>query len=191
MNPHGEKKIFGTIFIFLAFLMMLLPFMLAFEDVLTKLIERFVLYKFLQDMVVPVQVSLVSVIIKPFGVDSILYKNGMIVNGEPLIIAWNCLGWQSLVLFLITLLVGFRNGSYSAFSKFQVIILGLFGLFWINLLRISLIILLGAFFMPVFRLVFHEYLAAIVSIIFLLFFWWFSYKFVLETKEEKLNLIKE
>lgn len=183
MNPRGEKNIFKTIFIFLAILMMLLPFMLTFEDVLTKLLERFVLYKFLQDMVVPLQVSLVGVIIKPFGVDNILYKNGMIVNGEPLVVAWNCLGWQSLVLFLMTLLIGFRNGSYTTFSKLQVIILGLFGLFWINLLRISLIILLGAFFMPVFRLVFHEYLAAIVSIIFLLVFWWFSYKFVLEEKQ--------
>lgn len=180
MKLHGKKSTFGMIFIFLVFLMMFLPVMLAFNDVLTKLMEEFVLYKFLQDKIVPLQVSLVGMIVTPFGIDYIAYKNGMVVNGVPLIVTWNCLGWQSLVLFLLTLLVGFRNGSYTYLSRFQVIILGLFGLFWVNLFRISFIVLLGAFLEPVFRLVFHDYLAAITTVLFLLAFWWFAYKFVLE-----------
>jgi len=34
----------------------------------------------------------------------------------------------------------------------------------------------------VFRVVYHDYLAAITTVIWLFFFWWFSYSFVLEEK---------
>lgn len=58
----------------------------------------------------------------------------------------------------------------------------MFGTFWINLLRIALTVLLAAFAMPVFRIVLHDYLAAIVTITWLFGFWHFSYSFVLEER---------
>jgi hypothetical protein len=35
-----------------------------------------------------------------------------------------------------------------------------------------------------FALVIHDYLVAFLTLIWLIFFWWFSYAFILETKTE-------
>ena len=40
----------------------------------------------------------------------------------------------------------------------------------------------AAFAIPIFRIVFRDYLAAITTALFLLGFWWFSYSFVLEER---------
>jgi len=59
---------------------------------------------------------------------------------------------------------------YTFMSVIQVIFLGLFGILWVNILRMSFTIVLAVFAMPIFKVVFHDYLAAVVTIIFLLGF---------------------
>jgi hypothetical protein len=44
---------------------------------------------------------------------------------------------------------------------------------------------------PLFAVVFHDYLAAIVTIVWLVVFWWFAYKFVLVEKTGKVKVEKE
>ena len=176
----GEKKTFQNIFLFLAILLMVLPFMLTFNDILTRLAEKFVLYTWLQGKIVPLQIQLVGILVRPFGMSYVPFQDGMLVNGLPMKMTWNCLGWQSLLLFGASLLMGLRGSSYTWFSQIQVVILGLFGIFWVNLLRITFTVLLATFAMPVFRIVFHDYLAAITTVVFLIGFWWFSYSYVLE-----------
>jgi hypothetical protein len=61
--------------------------------------------------------------------------------------------------------------------------IGILGTFWVNILRMLVTVLLAVYFPPVFRIVFHTYLAAGVSIAWLVFFWWFSYKYVLTEKQ--------
>jgi len=46
-----------------------------------------------------------------------------------------------------------------------------------------LIVLFLAYSRPLFAVVYHDYLAAVVTILWLLAFWWFSYSFVLEEKK--------
>ncbi len=180
-----EKKTFQSIFLFLSILLIVLPVLLTFNDVLTRVVEKFILYNWLQERIVPLQTQLIGLLVRPFGIEYIAYRDGMLVNGLPLKVTWNCLGWQSLVLFGISLLAGLRGSSYTWFSKLQVIVLGLLGIFWINLLRIALTVLLATLAMPVFRIVFHDYLAAITTVIFLLGFWWFVYSFVLEQRLDR------
>jgi len=182
-----SKKVFAFLFIFLVVLLMVLPIVLTFNDVLTRLIEKVSLYQFIQDKLVPYEVFLTGVIVKPFVKEFIPLKDGMVVNGIPLKMSWNCIGWQSLLLFLGSLLIGLKGGRYTLVSKIEVIILGILGIFWINLLRIAFIVLLFTWSQSVFRIVFHDYLAAIVTIAFLFLFWWFSYSFVLETKDANIN----
>lgn len=177
-----QKQTFKTIFLFLALLLSILPVLLTFNDVLTRLVDRFTLYVWLQEKLVPIESYLLGTIIRLFGVKYRPFRDGMLVNSIPLKMTWNCLGWQSMVLFGASLIVGLRDSSYSLFSKIEVIILGLFGIFWINIFRIAFTILLAVFAGPIFRIVFHDYLAAITTVLFLIFFWWFSYSFVLEEK---------
>src|SRR3990167_10706138 len=174
----SQKKSFETIFIFLVFLLLALPFLLAFNDVLTKFVEKFVLWRLLQRFVVPLQTQIVGIVVSPFVGSYEAFADGMLVDGIPIKMSWNCLGWQSLVLFAISIVVALRDSSYTLFSKCEALILGFLGIFWINILRISFTVVLARYFEDVFRIVFHDYLAAITTAVFLVFFWWFAYAFI-------------
>ena len=181
----NQKRTFEIIFLMFAILMVALPPLITFNDVLTKLVERFSLYMLLQEKIVPIQAQLVGIVVRIFGVDYTPFKDGMIVNGVPLKITWNCLGWQSLVLFFLSLFFGLKNASYTFFSKAMTVLFGIVGIFWINLLRIIFTIVLAVYASPIFRIVFHDYLAAVVTVLWLVFFWWFSYSFLLDEKVSK------
>lgn len=177
-----QKKTFQLLFMFFSLLLLVMPIVLTFNDILTHIIDRFYLYRILQEKAVPIQVYIIGLLVKPFGVSFIAFKDGMKVSGLPLKISWNCLGWQSLLLFFISCIFGLGGARYSLKSKLKAVIIGLLGTFWINLIRLAFIVLLAAFARPVYRFVFHDYLAAFVTIGYLFFFWWFSYGFVLEEK---------
>jgi exosortase/archaeosortase family protein len=146
------------------------------------MLKHFTLYTLLQNYVVPYEVQLVGVIVKSFGIHFIGFTDGMIVNGQTLRMEWNCLGWQSMILFFISSVIALRGGLYTNISKIEVIIVGIFGIFVVNLLRISFTVLLAVYSEPLFKVVFHDYLAAFVTIIYLFVFWWFAYKYILEER---------
>ncbi len=177
-----QKKIFFSLFVLLAFLFILLPFLTTFNDLLTKLVIKFSFYVFLQEKIVPLEITAVGVVLKLIRISYTQFPDGLQVDNTFLKFSWNCLGWQSLVIFLGSLVIGLRNTSYTLVSKFKTIVFGLLGIFWVNVLRISFTIVLAKVSMPLFRYVFHDFLAAIVTIIWLFFFWWFAYSFILEEK---------
>ena len=57
------------------------------------------------------------------------------------------------------------------------------GTFWLNIGRMLFTILLAVHAPPIFRIVFHDYLAAGTTVIWLFVFWWFAYSFILEERE--------
>jgi len=177
-----EKRTFAIIFALLAVFLAVLPFLVSFNEVLTHLVEKFGLYMWVQERIVPLEVKMVGVLVKPFGVNYLAHSNGMTVNGIYAKMTWNCLGWQSLLLLIITLIFGLR-GNYTWASRIETILIGLLGTFLVNLFRLAVIVILLAYFQPLFALVYHDYLAAMVTILWLFGFWWFSYSFVLETKD--------
>lgn len=179
-----QKKTFSFVIALLAVMLAILPFLVAFNEVLTKVVENFRLYMWLQERIVPLEIKMVAVLISPFPVDFVAHSQGMTVNGIYAEMTWNCLGWQSLLLYLATLLVGLK-GNYTLFSKIETIIIGLLGTFFVNLFRMTFTVLLLTYSRPLYALVYHDYLAAIVTIIWLIFFWWFSYSFTLEQKGKK------
>ncbi|KPJ70948.1 hypothetical protein AMJ51_00525 [Microgenomates bacterium DG_75] len=176
-----EKRTFIVIFALLAVFLAVLPFLVTFNEILTHLVEKVRIYMWLQERIVPLEVKMVGVLVSPLGLDYVAHQNGLSVNGTYAGMTWNCLGWQSLLLFLITLFVGLR-GDYTRWSKVETILIGLLGTFLVNLLRLVFIVLLLAYSRPIFAVVYHDYLAAIVTIIWLFGFWWFAYSFVLEKK---------
>ena len=174
-----EKRTFAIIFALLAVFLAILPLLVTFNEVLTHLVERFRLYMWVQERIVPLEVKMVGVLVSPLGINYLAHQNGMTVNGTYAGMTWNCIGWQSLLLLIITLVVGLR-GNYTLISKIETILIGLLGTFLVNLARLTLVVILLAYSRPLFAVVYHDYLAAIVTILWLFFFWWFSYSFVLE-----------
>lgn len=179
-----EKRIFKDLFLFLVISMMILPFLVSFNEVITKLVEKFHLYMWVQNKIVPWEIKMVGVLVKPLGINYLAHQNGMTVNGIYAGMSWNCIGWQSLLLLVITLVVGLK-GNYTFSSKMEAVLIGILGTFLVNLLRMAIIVVILAVSRPLFAVVFHDYLAAIVTVIWLFGFWWFSYSFVLEKRENR------
>lgn len=177
-----QKKVFQTIIIIFAILLVMLPFLVSFNEALTSLFLKIKAYTWLQNKIVPYEVSMVGLLTAIFGINFVPFSNGMSVNGTFLAMTWNCLGWQSLFFLSITLLVGLGSGNYTVFSKMEAIIIGILGTFFMNLIRLVIIVLIFVFLRPIYFYVYHDYLNAVAIILWLMLFWWFSYKYVLVEK---------
>jgi len=178
-----QKRTFTTIFALLAVFLAVLPFLVTFNEALTHIVERLRLYMWIQERIVPLEVKMVGVLVSPLGINYLAHQNGMTVNGTYAGMTWNCIGWQSLLLLIITLVVGLR-GNYTLVSKIETVLIGLLGTFLVNMARLVFIVILLAYSRPLFAVVYHDYLAAIVTILWLFGFWWFSYSYVLEEETD-------
>lgn len=183
----NQKRTFKLLLAGLAIILALLPFVTTFNTVLTEIINSVGLYQTIQDWLVPWESSLIVVIVRWLGINAfVLPKEEMgafvIQKGSeyiPADLQWNCLGWQSLVLLILSFLAGFQ-GDFTRLSRLECIIIGLLGTFLLNIFRM-VFITLGIYYVnTVFALLIHDYFAAFTTIIWLFFFWWFSYAFVLE-----------
>ncbi|OGM03941.1 hypothetical protein A2715_02505 [Candidatus Woesebacteria bacterium RIFCSPHIGHO2_01_FULL_39_32] len=178
----SRKDLIRSILAIVVITLLVMPLVLTFNEILTKVFEKFTLYNLLENFWVPIQVRIVGLVVRSFDLSYIPIKGGMIVNGIEMKMTWNCLGWQSILLFSISAILGLSGSKATFFSKFQTLFLGLFFLFWLNIARITTTVLLAVYSMPIFRIVYHDLFAAILTIFFLIFFWWFSYSFLLTEK---------
>src|SRR4030042_6735235 len=177
------RSVFGWIFVILSLLLMSFPLVMTFNDMLTRLVISLRSYRILAEYVVPTEVNWVVVILKWFGVQAYSASEYVIVQKEGEHIAfeiiWNCIGWQSLIMFLVTLLVGFQQ-RFSWLSKVKTIALGLVGTIFVNIFRIVVVILMFLVFGRVVGLVVHDYAGLLTNTIWFITYWWFSYAFILE-----------
>ncbi len=164
--------------------LLVLPFLVTANDLLTKFLEKNFLYVFIQNYLVPIEAKMMGTILIPLGYEYAFSPTNsiIIVNGLSMGITWNCLGWQSFLLLFITLVVGFK-GKYKVLSVIEALAIGILGTFWLNILRMLFTVLLAVHAPPVFRIVFHDYLAAATTVVWLFVYWWFSYSYVLEEKK--------
>ena len=61
-------------------------------------------------------------------------------NSASVAIAWACAGVQSLLLYVLIILVFFKKSDISAFRKLAYFMIGLFGTFFVNVFRVISII---------------------------------------------------
>ena len=178
-----QKKVFVYMFLGFSLLLISMPFVVSANEFLTSIVERNVLYGWIQENVVTVEAKMMGAILIRSGYSYAFspHSSSIVVNGIRMGITWNCLGWQSFLLLFITLLVGFR-GRYTTASVLEALIIGVLGTFWLNIMRMLLTVLLAVHAPVIFRIVFHDYLAAGTTVIWLMFFWWFAYAYVLEVR---------
>lgn len=180
-----EKQTFSTIFILFVVMLVSLPFLTTFQDILTRILMSFQGYRVLQNIVVPYEIRIVASFLTllhiPVAANNLFIqftKNG---QTQVVYIIWNCVGWQSFLIFLITLISGF-SGHFTIRSKVEAFSIGVVGTYLINIIRLILVMLMYYFTGRGIGLVFHDYFSSVLSIAWLFFFWWFAYGFVLETK---------
>lgn len=185
-NPKHEtrnsKQTFKVIFLMLAIILAILPLATSLNESLTKLVERMVWYKALQTYIVPYESRVLAGVISLIpGVEVYSNIRGIELNDMQIYVTWNCIGWQSFLLLLVSVAAGFGK-RFTIPSQLLAFIFGACGLFLMNVFRLSATALLAVYLPKIFTILFHNYLAAFLTIAWLAFFWWFSYSFVLEEK---------
>ena len=184
-----EKQTFKTVLACFVIVMSLLPMFAALNSFFTEGLNRAGWYRPIQKFIVPWQARMVAVAISPFGIesrvtpDSTLSTFYMIKKGTsiPVDLSWNCLGWQSALLLVVSLIAGLK-GNYTNLSRLKCVALGLFGTLLLNIFRMA-IIAIGIYYVnSLAAQIIHDYFAAFLTLIWLITFWWFSYSYVLEEK---------
>lgn len=177
------KRVFINFLIILSIILLILPFLTTFNNLITNIFLKIRIYNLIQEAIVPHEARMVVLILNLLSIQaSIAGATIFLEKGEKIYevyLSWNCIGWQSLVLFLISLATGLR-GNFKIFSKIKTILFGVLGTFWVNLLRISLVVIFAFFFGQLPAVIFHDYGSTLMIIAWLFLFWWFSYNFILE-----------
>lgn len=168
---------------FLVFSLTLFPFVTAFNDFLTNWMLNLKAYNILTDIIVPQQIKWVVVILRFIGIEAQATREYILIpSAEKNLLfelIWNCIGWQSFVMFILTALI-MLSGKFMLFSKIKAIVLGVIGTVLVNILRIVFVIWLYSVVGGGFAVVFHDYGALITNTFWLICFWLFVYSFVLE-----------
>lgn len=181
-----EKILFSRLFILLALILAFLPLWTSLQDLLTRFVMNVGWYRGLQDLVVPYELKTVGSLLilagLPIRVGAAYIEWTKSSGGNEVIyLVWNCVGWQTVVLFGVTLVTGL-SGNHTRTSKLQALLIGILGTYLINIFRIALIVLVYFWVGRPFGIVFHDYFSNLLTISWLLFYWWFAYRFVLEEK---------
>jgi exosortase/archaeosortase family protein len=86
------------------------------------------------------------------------------------------------VLLGLTLITGLK-GEWKTMSKVETVLLGVLGTFLVNVFRMAFITSLAYYVNHIAAMIIHDYFAAFIALIWLIFFWWFSYSFILEERK--------
>ena len=187
LSISSKRDHFIFIFLILVVVLMFFPLMTTFNDILTRTVMRLDSYRYIRDYVVPWEVRLVGVMLWPFGFQPQVVGEYLAIGKDnPFLIeiAWNCVGWQSLLFYVIATFVGLQGDKYTNLSKVKALAIGLLGTFLVNLFRIAVVALIAFYFGQNVAIIFHDYGSTFAVIAWLFFFWWFSYSFILESNTE-------
>jgi len=166
-----------------AVIFLALPFVTAFNELLTMVVTKIQLYILIQDFVVPIEVRMVGAVLRYlFGIETTVTSSLLHLQAAERAlsvgIGWNCIGWQSLILYCFTIFTGLR-GPFTRTSKALCTLIGLQGTILLNITRIVLVVLVTLFWGSLPALIFHDYAGTFILVIWLVAFWDLSYRYIL------------
>jgi exosortase/archaeosortase family protein len=170
-------------------LLMLLPLVTTFDDLLTAWAMQLGADNPLQ-AIVPLEAGMVVSLLGLIGIHAAASGSHLVVwDGSgvmhTLFISWNCIGWQSLVLFGISLLSGLRGG-HSAEARVQVVCIGVAATMLLNLVRVAAVAGIAATIGVAPAVLFHDYGGTILFVGFLFSFWMFAQRWILDSRASGL-----
>ncbi|MCK4588321.1 exosortase/archaeosortase family protein [Candidatus Woesebacteria bacterium] len=182
-----SKRTLRNVLILAVLVLITLPFWTSLQSLLTQVVMSIGWYRNLQDLIVPHELRVTGTLLTlfkfPIRVGNSFIEWDKAAGGREVIyLAWNCVGWQTLVLFGITLITGL-SGKHTLFSKLETLVIGILGTYIVNTLRLVLVVIVYFAVGRPLGIVFHDYFSNLLTIGWLLLFWRFSYSFVLEEKQ--------
>ena len=172
---------------------MVLPLVTTFDDLLTTWAMQLGANNPLQ-AIVPAESRMVVSLLGLAGVHAAASGSHLVVwdgsgSMHTLFISWNCIGWQSLVLFGISLASGLRGG-HTTESRLQVVCIGFAGTMLLNLLRVATVALIAATVGVAPAVLFHDYGGTILFVGFLFAFWAFAQRWILSARASEMACIQ-
>ena len=181
MTQPRTTPVFAMLMAITAVVLVILPFVTTFDDLLTAVGMHLGIAGPLQ-AIVPAEVRVTVVLLGVFGIHAAAAGNQLVVwnssgSAQTLFISWNCVGWQSLILLGISLVVGLR-GPMSIGSRVEVILLGILGTVLVNITRIAIVCLLAAAagYLP--AVLFHDYGGTLMLVAWLFTFWFIAFRWL-------------
>ena len=177
-----ERDLNLTLLALMCGLLMLLPLVTTFNDLLTTWAMQLGANNPLQ-AIVPTEARMVVGLLGLVGIHAAASGSYMVVwDGagamHSLFISWNCIGWQSLVLLGVSLLTGLR-GRHPLEARVQVIVIGVAGTMLLNLLRVAAVAAIAATIGVTPAVLFHDYGGTLLVIAYLFLFWMFAQRWIL------------
>ena len=163
-------------------LLMVLPLVTTFDDLLSGWALQLGANNPLQS-IVPVESRMIVGLLSALGIHSAAAGSHMVVwdragSMHVLLISWNCIGWQSLILLLVSFISGLRGG-HPLESRVQVVIIGVAGTMLLNLLRVAAVAALAAIWGQTPAILFHDYGGTVLVVGWLFGFWMFVQRWIL------------
>jgi len=179
-----------TLLALLCALLMLLPLVTTFDELLTAWAMQLGANSPLQT-IVPVEARMVVGLLGLAGVHAAASGSHLVVwDGagvmHTLYISWNCIGWQSLVLLGVSFLSGL-SGRHPIEARVQVIVIGVAGTMLLNLLRVAAVAAIAATIGVTPAVLFHDYGGTILVVAFLFGFWIFAQRWILGPSPEQVE----
>ncbi|HEY8814820.1 MAG TPA: hypothetical protein VIP57_06920 [Candidatus Dormibacteraeota bacterium] len=162
-------------------LLMLLPFVTTFDDLLTSWALALGANNPLQG-IVPVEARMVVGLLGLLGVHAAASGSYLVIwdsagSMHTLFISWNCIGWQSLILLGVSFISGLR-GRQSFEARAQVVFIGIAGTMLLNLLRVAAVAAIAATAGQTPAILFHDYGGTILVVTWLFVFWIVVQRFI-------------
>jgi exosortase/archaeosortase family protein len=163
-------------------LLMLLPFVTTFDDLLTSWALALGANNPLQ-AIVPIESRMVVGLLGVVGVHAAASGSHLVIwdsagSMHTLFISWNCIGWQSLILLGASFFSGLR-GRQSLEARAQVVLIGVAGTMLLNLMRVAAVAAIAATIGQTPAVIFHDYGGTILVVVWLFAFWIFVQRFIL------------
>ncbi|HEX9362656.1 MAG TPA: exosortase/archaeosortase family protein [Candidatus Dormibacteraeota bacterium] len=163
-------------------LLMVLPLVTTFDELLTVWAMHLGANNPLQ-AIVPAESRMVVTLLGLVGVHAAASGSHLVVwdtsgSMHTLFISWNCIGWQSLILFGVSLLTGLR-GNHTWEMRAQIVLIGVAGTMLLNLARVALVALIAATFGVAPAIFFHDYGGTLLFVGFLFAFWALAQRWIL------------
>jgi exosortase/archaeosortase family protein len=163
-------------------LLMVLPFVTTFDDLLTTWALQLGANNPLQG-IVPVEARMVVGLLGVVGIHAAASGSHIVIwdgagSMHTLFISWNCIGWQSLILLGISFFSGLR-GRQSLEARVQVVLIGIVGTMLLNLMRVAAVAAIAATIGQSPAVLFHDYGGTILVVAWLFAFWIFVQRWVL------------
>ncbi|TMC70930.1 MAG: hypothetical protein E6J18_08620 [Chloroflexi bacterium] len=182
MTRHDRDAMNMTLVAITCALLMLLPLVTTFDDLLTSWALQLGANNPLQG-IVPIEARMVVGLLGLVGIHAAASGSHIVIwdaagSMHTLFISWNCIGWQSLVLLGISLFSGLR-GRQSLEARVQVVLIGVAGTMLLNLMRVAAVAAIAATFGQIPALIFHDYGGTILVVCWLFAFWIFVQRWIL------------